>query len=49
MTVQKFAVQYRFNGVWHDFAKYNSESDARAKAKKLLRFGAARVIPIWYN
>ena len=47
MTVQKFAVQYRFKGVWLDFAKYNSESDAREKAKKLLKFGAARVVPVW--
>ena len=47
MMVQKFAVQYRFNGVWLDFAKYNSEADARAKANKLLRFGAARVITVW--
>ena len=49
MSVRKFAVQYRFNGVWFDFAKYNAESDAREKAKKLLAFGAARVIPVWCN
>ena len=49
MMVQKFAVQYRFNGTWFDFAKYNSESDAHAKARKLLRFGAARVVPVWCN
>ena len=47
MQERRFAVQYRFNGVWFDFAKYVSEADARAKAKKLLRFGAARVVPIW--
>ena len=40
-------VQYRFKGAWLDFAKYDAESDAREKAKKLLRFGAARVVPVW--